>query len=116
MSLCSTHFRPWLAMSQPASFMAATISGFRFSAVATPNTVVGSLRSANIRQRRQKPAREPYSNIDSILPWPGLRAQDIGQESFRCTVSVQDVVLAALFEVHHELHSQPRIRGPARIG
>ena len=69
MSLCSIHFRLWLAMSQPASFMAATISGLRFSAVATPNTVVGNFRSVNIRHSRQKPAREPYSNIDSILAW-----------------------------------------------
>ena len=65
MSLCSIHFRLWLAMSQPASFMAATTSGFRCSAVATPNTVVGNLRSVNIRHSRQKPAREPYSNIGS---------------------------------------------------
>src|SRR5213082_717010 len=69
MSLCSTHLRLWLAMSQPASFMAATTCGFRFNAVATPNTVVGSLRSVKIRHNRQKPAREPYSNIDSILAW-----------------------------------------------
>ena len=27
------------------------------------------LRSVNIRHSRQKPAREPYSNIDSILAW-----------------------------------------------
>ncbi len=54
-------------MSQPASFIAATTCGFRFKAVATPNTVVGNLRSVNIRHNRQKPAREPYSNIDSIL-------------------------------------------------
>ena len=69
MSLCSIHFRLWLAMSQPASFMAATTSGFRFSAIATPNTVAGKLRSVNVRHSRQKPAREPYSNIDSILAW-----------------------------------------------
>src|SRR6201995_6016548 len=56
-------------MSQPASFMAATASGFRCRAVATPNTVTGSLRPVKIRHSRQKPAREPYSNIDSILAW-----------------------------------------------
>src|ERR1035438_2456600 len=48
--------------------MAATTSGLRCNAVATPNTVVGSLRSLNIRHSRQKPAREPYSNIDSSQP------------------------------------------------
>ena len=36
MSLCSTHLSPWLAISQPASFIAATCSGARASAVATP--------------------------------------------------------------------------------
>ena len=35
--------------SQPASFIAATASGLRASAVATPNTVTGMLRSANRR-------------------------------------------------------------------
>ena len=53
--------------------MAATTSGLRANAVATPNTVTGSLRSLKMRQSRQKPAREPYSNIDSIFiwRWPG---------------------------------------------
>ena len=54
-------------MSQPASFIAATMSGLRCSAVATPNTVAGHLRSVKARHSRQKPAREPYSNIDSML-------------------------------------------------
>ena len=67
MSLCSTQRRLWLAISQPASCIAATTSGLRFSAIATPNTVAGSFRSVNIRHSRQKPAREPYSNIVSIL-------------------------------------------------
>jgi hypothetical protein len=35
-SLYSIHFSPWLAISQPASFIAATCSGARASAVATP--------------------------------------------------------------------------------
>ena len=107
-------------MSQPASFMAATTSGLRFSAVATPNTVVGILRSVNIRHSRQKPAREPYSNIDSILAWrwpgPWLRAQHIRQERFRGAIAMQNVVLAALFEIDHELHGDPRTAGPSRIG
>ena len=29
---------------------------------------------------------------------------------------MQDVVLAAFLEVHHELHGEPRAAGPARIG
>ena len=120
MSLCSIHFRLWLAMSQPASFMAATTSGFRFSAVATPNTVAGKLRSVNIRHSRQKPAREPYSNIDLdigvALARPGLRAQHVGQERFRGAVAVQNIVLAALLEIHHELHGDARVAGPLRIG
>ena len=29
---------------------------------------------------------------------------------------MQDVVLAALFEIHHELHGDPRTTRPARIG
>jgi len=36
MSLCSIHLSPWLAISQPASFIASTCSGLRASAVATP--------------------------------------------------------------------------------
>jgi hypothetical protein len=36
MSLYSIHFSPWLAISQPASRIAATCSGARASAVATP--------------------------------------------------------------------------------
>jgi hypothetical protein len=35
-SLYSIHFRPCEAISQPASFIAATASGLRASAVATP--------------------------------------------------------------------------------
>ena len=35
-SLYSIHFRPWLAISQSADFIAATCSGERISAVATP--------------------------------------------------------------------------------
>jgi len=41
--------------------MAATACGLRRNAVATPNTVTGSRRWVNIRHKRQKPAREPYS-------------------------------------------------------
>ncbi len=61
--------RPWLAISQPASRMAATPSGLRASAVATPNTVTGSPRALNSRHSRQNPAREPYSYMDSTFMW-----------------------------------------------
>ncbi len=120
MSLCSTQRRLWLAISQPASCIAATTSGLRFSAIATPNTVAGRLRSVNIRHSRQKPAREPYSNIDLdvgvALADPGLRAQHVGQKRLRRAIAVQDVVLAAFLEIDHELHRDPRGIRPFRIG
>ena len=43
--------------------MAAQASGLRSSARAMANTVQGSLRLVNMRCRRQKPARLPYSNM-----------------------------------------------------
>jgi hypothetical protein len=43
--------------------MAAQASGLRSSARAMANTVHGSLRLVNMRCRRQKPARLPYSNM-----------------------------------------------------
>ena len=50
------------------------------------------------------------------LPRPWLRAQHVGQERFRSAVPVQNIVLAALLEIHHELDRDPRISRPARIG
>src|SRR5215475_9632906 len=47
-------------------------------------------------------------------PW--LRAQHVGQERFRRAVAMQDVVLAAFLEIHHELHRDPRAARPMRIG
>ncbi len=61
MSRWSIHLKPWLAISHSASRMAATASGLRASAVATPKTVIGTLRSVKSRHSRQKPARAPYS-------------------------------------------------------
>src|SRR3954452_20007039 len=49
------------------------------------------------------------------LSRPRLRAQYVGQEGFRCAVTVQNVVLAAFLEIDHELHGDPRIAGPARV-
>ncbi len=60
-SRMSTHLRPWQAISHAASRIAATASGLRASAVATPNTVMGTARRVNNRHRRQNPARAPYS-------------------------------------------------------
>ena len=49
------------------------------------------------------------------LSGPGLRTQHVRQERFRCAVAVQDIVLAALFEIHHELHRDARAAGPFQI-
>ena len=51
--------RPWLAISQPASFIAVTASGLRSRAWVTPKTVRGTEREANSSCSRQKPTREP---------------------------------------------------------
>ena len=51
-------------------------SGFRFNAIATPNTVAGRLRSVKIRHGREAGARTSYSNINSTrvaLARPRLR-------------------------------------------
>ena len=50
------------------------------------------------------------------LAGPGRGADDLGQESLRGAVPVQDVVLAALLVIDHELHADPRIAGPMRMG
>ena len=50
------------------------------------------------------------------LARPGLRAQHVGQKRFRSTVAVQNVVFAALLEIHHELHGDAGIARPMRIG
>ncbi len=52
-------------MSWPASAMALAPAGVRSSARAQPKMVIGICRSAKRRMIRQKPAREPYSNIPS---------------------------------------------------
>src|SRR5581483_5689425 len=55
-------------------------------------------------------------DVGVALPWPGLRAQHVGEERLRGEVAMQNIVLAALFEVHHELYGKSCIAGPARIG
>src|SRR5580700_3999057 len=49
------------------------------------------------------------------LPRPGLCTENVGQERLRRAVAVQDIVLAALLEVHHELHGDARMAGPLRM-
>ncbi len=55
-------------------------------------------------------------DVGVALARPGLRAQHVGQERLRGAVAVQNVVLAALFEIHHELHGDARVARPFRIG
>ena len=55
-------------------------------------------------------------DIGVALAGPGLRTQHVGQERLRGAVAVQDVVLAALLEIHHELDRDARVARPARIG
>jgi hypothetical protein len=50
------------------------------------------------------------------LSRPWLRAEHIRQEGFRGGIAVQDIVLAALFEIDHELHRDPRAARPLRMG
>ncbi len=48
----------------------------------------------NIRQSRQKPAREPYSNIDSILAWrwrrPGCAPNTSDRNASEARVAVEE--------------------------
>jgi hypothetical protein len=50
------------------------------------------------------------------LARPWLRAEHIGEESFRCLVAVKNVVLTALFEVDDELYGDAGVSRPTRIG
>ena len=47
--------------------IAAAASACCFNARAAAKMVSGSLRFSNARSTRQSPAREPYSNSDSML-------------------------------------------------
>jgi hypothetical protein len=55
-------------------------------------------------------------DIGMALARPRLHAKYIGEKRFGGAVTMQNVILAALFEIHHELHRDPRIARPARIG
>ena len=59
---------------------------------------------------------EHQFDIGMALTRPGLRAQDIRQKCFGGPIAVQNVVLAALLEIHHELNRDPRAARPVRIG
>ena len=55
-----------------------------------------------------------YVHVALSGPW--LRAKHVGKESFRCFIAVKNVVLAALFEIDHELHGDAGVPRPTRIG
>ncbi len=50
------------------------------------------------------------------LAAPGLRAEHVGEKSLGGGIAVQDRILAALLEIHHELQRHARAARPARIG
>src|SRR6188768_3129155 len=50
------------------------------------------------------------------LAGPGLRAQNVGQEGLRGAIAVEDIVLAAFLEIHHELDGNARVARPFGIG
>ena len=120
MSLCSIHFRLWLAMSQPASFMAATTSGI--SLQRHRDAEHGHRQIAFGEHPPQPPeagARAIFEHrfdIGVALAGPGLRTQYVGQERFRGAIAVENIVLAAFLEIHHELHRDPRVARPFGIG
>ena len=74
---CLIQRQPWLQTSKPDALIAAAAAGLRSSASAQPNTVIGRPRSWKARIRRQKPTRQPYSNMPSaarsrpFTPWLG---------------------------------------------
>src|SRR5690606_12454041 len=51
--------------------------------------------------------------VHVTLARPGRRADDLGQERFRGGIAVQDIVLAALLVIYHELHGDSGIARPA---
>ena len=55
-------------------------------------------------------------HVHVALAGPGRRAHDLGQERLRGRVAVEDAVLAALLVVQHELHRDPGLARPARVG
>src|SRR5262249_43174093 len=55
-------------------------------------------------------------DVHVALPRPGLGTEHVGQERLRGGVAVQDVALAALLVIDHELHGDSRAVRPARIG
>ena len=55
-------------------------------------------------------------HVHVALARPGLRADDLRQERLGGRVAMQDVVLAALLVVEHELHGDPRAARPFRVG
>ena len=89
--------------------MAATASGLRSSAVATPKTVTGRLRSVKMPPQPPEPGAGAVFvdrlHVHVALARPGLCADDLGQERLRRRIAVQDAVLAALLVVDDELQA-----------
>ena len=90
------------------------------SAVATPKTVTGLI------PRGERPPQPPEAGARAVLEHrfhvhvalaaPGLRAEHVGEKRLRGRVAMQDRVLAALLEIHHELQGDAGPARPARIG
>ena len=55
-------------------------------------------------------------DVHVALAGPRRRAEHVRQEGFGGLVAVQDRILAAFFEVHHELHGDAGLARPAWIG
>jgi hypothetical protein len=55
-------------------------------------------------------------DIGMALAGPGRCAQHVDQEGLRGGVAVQDIILATLFIVEHELHRDVGAAGPVGVG
>ncbi|MCY1299006.1 hypothetical protein D9M70_485200 [compost metagenome] len=51
-------------------------------------------------------------HVEITLSLPGLRADDLGQQTFGRRVAIENAALAALLVVQHELHGNARIARP----
>src|SRR5688572_12785138 len=55
-------------------------------------------------------------HVHVALARPGLGADDLGEKGFRCSIAVEDIVLAALLVIDDELHGDIGALRPVRIG
>ena len=85
-----------------------------------PKTVSGSLLPVNMRHSRQKPAREPYSYINSTFIWRmpghGWAPSTSDKNASDAIVAVQDRALAAFLVVEDKLDRDTGTSRPAGIG